>query len=366
MNRWFGILTCLCVLAMVAPNAHAVRTLREIARLQGENEYEIQGIGLVIGLPGTGDSGKDLVVARPLAQVLRRMGNEIASLEELGNARSAALVLVTATVPRTGARVGDKLDVRVSAMHAASSLEGGTLILSPLSSAVRTGEVYAFASGQLLIEDLNTPTVAVVASGADVVADVNTTPSVRGAFDLILDAPYRGWGVAADVAAEINQQYLLTAARVAEPLAYAKDPNTIRVIVPETEREHPVVFVGEVLATDITGALRHLPAQVRCNTRSGIILVTGDVRVSPAAITHGDLTITTTVPPIEPTQANPIRRDARWVGIDPEATQQQAARLEDLLAAFEQLDVPPKDQIQILQMLHQAGKLHAKLLIDGE
>ncbi|GJM17896.1 MAG: flagellar P-ring protein FlgI [Phycisphaeraceae bacterium] len=364
MRRWFVILSACFGVCVCAPNAHAVRTLREIARISGQNEYEIQGLGLVIGLPGTGDSGKDLVMARPLAEVLRKQGNEIPSFDDLRNTRSVALVMVTATVPRTGARIGDQLNVTVSTIHSAQSLEGGVLIPAALTSVVRTNEAYAIATGKITIEDLNTPTVGVIANAADMIADVDTTPSIAGSFELILDGPYRGWGVAADVAAEINQQYLLTAARVAEPLAFAKDPNTVRVVVPEPERGNPAFFVGEIMRTDITGALRQLPAQVLCNTRSGIILVTGDVRVSPAVITHQDLTITTTVPAIEPTAANPVRRNQRWVGLETDAREPQSAKLEDLLNAFEQLDVPPKEQIQILQMLHKAGKLHAKLVID--
>lgn len=364
MRRWMLAVVWLSVLGLVAAPAQGVRSLREIARLKGQNEYKLQGLGLVVGLPGTGDSGKELVLARPLAEVLRRQGNEIPTFEDLEKSRSVALVMVTATIPRSGARVGDQLDVTVSAMYAASSLRGGVLLAAPLTSVVRTDEVFAIASGKLLIEDGSSPTVGVIAAAADVVADVDTTPSIGATFDLIIDPPFRGWGTAADIAGEINQQYLLTTSRLAEPLARALDPNTVRVTVPEPERANPALFVGEVLRTDVTSALRQLPAQVICNTRSGIILVTGDVQVSPAVITHKDLTITTTVPPIQPTPQNPVFRDSRWVGVETDAREAQSARLDDLLNAFDQLDVAPVDQIQILQMLHKAGKLHAKLVID--
>jgi len=352
------------VLLLVAAPALGERTLREIARIKGENEYKLQGLGLVVGLPGTGDSGKELVMARPLAEVLRRQGNEIPDFGELAKSQSVALVMVTARLPRSGARVGDQLDVTVSAMHSAESLAGGVLLAAPLTSVVRTGEVYAIAGGKILIEDDESPTVGVVRQGADVVADVDTSPALGGGFDLIIDPPYRTWGAAASVATEINQQYLLTTSRLAEPIAVPVDPSTVRVRVPEAERANPAVFVGEVMRTDITSALRQLPAQVICNTRSGIILVTGDVRVDPAVITHKDLTITTTIPPVQPDPLNPQVHDSRWAAVETDAREPDTAKLDDLLRAFDQLDVPPQDQIEILQMLHRAGKLHAKLLID--
>lgn len=357
------VLVMLSLLVLVSP-AFGARTLREIARIKGENEYKLQGLGLVVGLPGTGDSGKELVMARPLAEVLRRQGNEIPDFDELAKSQSVALVMVTARVPRTGARVGDQLDITVSAMHSAESLAGGVLLAAPLTSVVRTGEVYAIAGGKLLIEDEQTPTVGAVRQGADVVADVDTSASIGGGFDLVIETPYRSWGASASVATEINQQYLLTTSRLAEPIAHPVDPSTVRVRVPDSEKGNPAVFVGEVMRTDITSALRQLPAQVICNTRSGIILVTGDVRVDPAVITHEDLTITTTVPPIEPSPLNPEVRESRWAAVETDAREPEAAKLDDLLRAFDQLDVPPVDQIQILQMLHQAGKLHAKLIID--
>lgn len=366
MRHAVCILALLVVMGSACAPALGQRALREIARIQGQNEYKLQGIGLVVGLPGTGDSGDELVMARPLAATLRAYGNDIPTFDDLASTRSVALVMVNARVPRAGARVGDQLDVTVSALHSASSIEGGVLLASPLTPAVRgqTDKVYAIAGGKILMEDANTPTVGVVRNAADVVADVINTPAIRGGFDLIIDAPYRGWGAAGEIAAEINQQYLLTTSRLAEPLARAISPSAVRVTVPTGERADPALFVGEIMQTDISGALRSLPAQVICNTRSGIILVTGDVMVSPAVITHNDLTITTTVPPIEPDPETPRVRQSRWAAVETDARPSQAARLQDLLEAFDQLDVPARDQIQILQMLHKAGKLHAKLLID--
>lgn len=349
-------------LCLLATDAAASRTLREIARLRGQGASTVQGLGLVVGLNNTGDSPAELAVARPLAEALRKMGNTVA-IDELGKGRSVALVLVTCEIPREGAMTDDRFDVTVSVLNSAKSLSGGTLLVSPLSPGPGA-PVYAFARGELTVPDAKTPTSARISRGAQMVRDVNTTPSISGGFDLILDANFALGGSSARIASEINQQYLLTANRLEAPVATAVDARTIRVTVPPSERNDPQAFLGDVMRTDVTTALRELPARVICDTRAGIIVITGDVMVSPAVITHRDLTITTTVPP--PPQG-PLRVQQRdFAAVQTRADEADLSRLEDLIAAFDQLNVPPVEQIRILQMLRQAGKLHARLIVDGQ
>ncbi len=146
-------------------------------------------------------------------------------------------------------------------------------------------------------------------------------------------------------------------------MAQAVDPRTVRIVVPLAERARPAAFFGDIMQTDISSALRKLPAQVRCDTARGIIVITGDVQVSPAVITHKDLTITTTIQPDGPLPGDEVRSEfaAVYAG-DGEV---DTSRLQDLIAAFDQLDIPPIEQIDILKMLRDTGKLHAKLIIDG-
>ena len=367
-RRIFLSLMLITAAALSAPTAHGARSLREVARLKGQDASKLQGLGLVVGLNGTGDPGSELVMARPLMQVLAAMGNPLPSLADLENTRSVALVMVTCTVSRTGAKQGDTLDIRVATLHSATDLSGGVLLAAPLVVPTPGGasSAYAIASGSIVVEDPERPTVGRVSGGADVIREIATSAPIRGSFDLILDPHIAGWGPASEVANEINQQYLLTAERFSEPLAVVVDPRTVRVRVPEPERPAPAAFVGDVLGTDISSALRRLPAKVICNTRTGAILVTGDVRVSPAVITHRDLTISTTVPPPIPDELNPLTFDSQWAAVETDAREPEAAQLEDLLGALGQLQIPASEQILILQMLHDAGKLHAQLVIDGE
>jgi len=361
---WRRIVTIVLALAITPQLARAEKTLRDVTRVKGQGASVIQGLGLVVGLNGTGDEGTELALARPLAQALTNLGNPV-SIEELASTQSAALVLVTCEIPRAGAKVDDQYDVTVSVLNSAESLAGGTLLMTPLIPRPDS-PVYAFAQGRLTLPDRDFPTVATITRGAQLVREVRTMPSIGASFELIIDPPFSGWGAASSMASEIDQGYRLSSDRLGDPIAFAVDHRTIRVVVPENERSNPGSFFGHVMETDISGALRKLPAQVICDTRSGIIVMTGDVEVSPTVITHKDLVITTLVDPAAAPPALEQRSEFAAVKTrdraDDDAT---TAKLEDLINAFDQLDVPPIEQIRILELIHKAGNLHARLIVDG-
>ncbi len=361
--RRLRTLTLAALALLSAPAAHAQESVAEIALIKGQGASVLQGLGLVMGLDGTGDSGKELAVARPLAEVLRRNGNPIPDIEELAKAKSVALVMVTCEVPAIGAKANDQLDAHVSVLHSASSLEGGRLYVAPLTAPFPGSDVWAFAQGAVVVEDEDHPTAGVVMDGAYIAQDIDTTPDIRSHFEIVLHPNFSGWRAASEVAGAINDQYLLTARTLTDRVAEVIDERTIRVIVPEAERGAPAGFVGDVMNAPVSISRLGLPAQVICNTRTGNIMVTGDVRISPAVIHHRDLVITTTVPPPEPSPDQPIVRTERWADVSTDGPERELARIGDLLAALNQLNVPSKDQIQIFQMLHSAGKLHARLVI---
>ncbi len=364
MRRLTAILALLSLGLIAPPGLAQSLHISEMARIKGQGISVLQGLGLVVGLNGTGDSGKELAVARPIAEVLRRNGNPIPDLSELAKSRSVALVMVTCQVPREGARKDDELDVRVSVIHSASSLDGGVLYISPLTAPIPGSGVWAYAQGQVIVESQENPTTGFLPGGAYIAKDIVTTPDVKTSFELVLDPPYAGFRAAAEVAGAINDEYLLTTRTIGEKIAKVIDERTILVTVPESERRAPAGFVGDVMGTSISSNRLGLPAQVICNTRTGQIMVSGDVRISPAVITHEDLVITTTIPTPEPTAADPLVEKSRWAAIGPGARETDMARIQDLQSALNQLAVPANDQIQILQMLHKAGKLHARLIID--
>jgi flagellar P-ring protein precursor FlgI len=361
------------VLALVfLPCARAGVTVGEVAHLKDTGGSVITGLGLVTGLNGTGDSGKDPVAARPLMAYYASLGNAVGSIDELKNAKSVAVVNVMCTIPEGGWRQDDAFDVTVTSTHGATSLEGGMLFLSPLVGPFANGPngerpLMAMASGAVIVENAKSPRNGRVRHGAHMIADAPRTAAVGDSFTLILNKPYAGYSAASEIANAITQSIYGKAGRALSGLpaiATVLDDRSIRVDVPTSERSSTPAFVGDVLATPITVALLKLPKQVVYNQAAGKIVITGDVEISPVALTSADLTITTTVPPPVPTAENPQVQSSHWTGISVGAKESDRAKLQDLLAAFNQLNIPVADQISLLEMMDKAGKLHAKLVID--
>jgi len=338
-------------------------TVKDLSRIKGQGESVLRGVGLVMGLPGTGDSGKELVAARPLAQVLQNAGVPVPDLSELEKSKSVALVMVTCTVPANGARTDDRLDVHVTTLNSAKSIRGGRLFLAPLSGPNPGQAVFAIAEGAVEIEDLTIQTTGRVRLGARLVRDI-PTGAIDQSFDLVLEPTFAGWSSAAQIASAINDGYFASPVHRGPAVATQIDDRVIRVDIPDPELVNPGPFVADVMNTQINPELLRLPAMVVVNSRSGAIIVTRDVRIGPVAITHRDLTITTTVPTPIPTPADPMIETTRWAGLETDARPTEEARLSDLLRALDRLDVPSADQIEILQTLHKSGRLHARLVID--
>lgn len=345
---------------LLAVAAHAT-TVKELVRIRGQGESVLRGVGLVTGLPGTGDSGKELVLSRPLAELLKNSGNAIGTPKELASAKSVALVNITCVIPAAGARADDTLDVTVSTVLNASSLKGGELYLVAMEGPRPDPDhqVFAFAQGLVELQDSAIPTLGKVRHGARMIEDV-LMPGVGNTFDLIIDAPYAGWGAARQIASSINAN----AQPQGPAAAVVWDDRTIRVTIPEPERADKAGFVADVMASQVNQQLLDTTAQVICNSRTGSIVISGDVEISPVAITQKDLTITTVIPTPTPTALNPVVDRTHWAAIAPAAKPAEMAKLTDLIRAFKQLDVPVADQINLLEMLHNMGKLHAKLIRD--
>jgi flagellar P-ring protein precursor FlgI len=338
-------------------------TVQEVARLSTDSNFTLTGPGLVMGLPGTGDSGKELALAEPLARVLHHHGIPLPDLEALEKTRSVALVMVTCEVPAGGARLNDRLDITVATLGTAASLEGGQLFVAPLLGAIPGSPVYAMASGPVMLQDPLIPTTARVVGGAQIVQElVMPAPDTR--FALYLEPHYRGYAAASQVATAINDSYFNSPAAQGLRVAHAIDDRTIAVEIPEGERAEPAAFIADVMSTQISEALLKLPAVVICNVRTGAITFKGDVRISPVAVTMDGISVTSTVPPPVPTPADPLITQSRWIGLSTETADGRGAKLDELLTAFKQLSIPPKDQIAIIQQIHKQGCLHAKLIVE--
>ncbi len=357
-NLVFGVLLAL----IVTPLARAT-SVQELVRLKGQGESVLQGLGLVVGLPGTGDAGEDLMIARPLAKLLENAGNPIGGFDELANSRSIALVMVTCTIDRTGAKLDDKFDVVVSAINNPDSLVGGELFLAPLRAPLPPHHVYAIAQGPVVLEG-NNPTRGMVRGGARMTRDIiMPTIASDGTITLIIHPHVSAWTTAQLLADTINQ-HRMGLDQLGEPLAQAVDDRSVLVKIPATDLADPASFVADILSIRFDPSLLELPARVVVNEREGIIVMTGNVEISPTALTHGDLIITSITPPLEPDVGLPIIEEARWAAVSTSRRASEAAKLQDLLSAFKQLDVSVDDQIAILMQLHRTGALHAELIVN--
>ena len=350
------IVALLAALTLSAPKAAAVK-IEDITRLKGQRENTLTGIGLLVGLNGTGDGGKYLPAMRPLAEFLGNFGNPISDIKELQNAKNVAIVTITSTVPEHGAQEGEALDVQVSNPGSAKSLEGGRLILSPLQGPPGDHQIYGLASGPVVIEDPKQPLVGLIKGGLVLEEDITQTYIVGDVFLLLLDSQSAGWAMASAIAKIINDAEAFDE----NLLASVQSPKCVMVKIPAAEAAEPAAFIARVLNLPVL--LPDTEARVLINTRTGTIAVSGEVEISPVVISHKSLTITTAASE----QAVPASAQAgepsgpSFVRLDP--AQQGGARLQELQQALNQLKVPVKDQIAIIQRLHEIGKLHAKLIV---
>jgi flagellar P-ring protein precursor FlgI len=347
-----SIPTLLLIVLVISASVHGAR-IADLTRISGQRTNVLTGLGLVYGLRGTGDGGDFLPAIRPLATMLGKFSNA-ATVAELGDVSNVALVSLTATVPPDGVRDGDKLDVYVTSIGAAKSLRGGRLFVTPMQGPLPGSGIFALAQGAVVIEDPTTPTVGVIRGGCVMETDLPARYIENGRFTLVIEDAAASWTMASNIARMINDS------EDGQPWAVAVDPKNVVVTIPPSERDRPDSFISRVQRLPVPTVAAE--ARVTINERTGTIVITGDVEISPVIISHKSLTIQTVEPAPQPTPQNPVVGERNFVALDP--TNNGGARLNDLLRALDQLKVPVEDRIAILRELHRSGKLHAKLIIE--
>jgi flagellar P-ring protein precursor FlgI len=362
--KFFAGLSCVL---MLATTADARILLKSICRVKGMEEVTLQGLGIVVGLKGTGDGSASLPTIRAMARTMELMGMPLSPVDEKGQgglrelkeAKNIALVMVTATIP-AGAQRGDSIDCQVSALSA-KSLVGGRLFMTPLLGPdVKSRRVYAIAQGQLALDDAaRMPAAANVHGGARLEESFPGPDFGRGKLVLILDRDRADYQVASDIAELLNTQLL----NVHGLSARAIDHTQIEVPIPqvyldpqsENQKPDPVFFVSQVLSQSIPEP--ETEARVVINERAQTIVIGGDVEIGATVVMFENVVVETGE------QAGP-----RFVAVDPERrlTQQQptVSRLQALIEALNAVRVPKKDMIEIIKGIDRNGKLHARLIIE--
>lgn len=348
----------------------------DVTRLQGQGTNVLIGYGLVTGLSGTGDGGKFLPTMQALASTMQRFGAQIDSLKELEAAKNVAVVMLETRIPAQGAREGDSIDVRVTAV-AAKSLEGGQLLPTPLIYHDRSVEgLFGFAQGRITLEGQQKTTgvvhggarmerdvfMDVVVSGAELRADGFASPWIdpdRSYLTLVLDDAHAGWSMAAAISQALDKELTLSAD--ADRVALALDSKNVIVLLPDHQRADPAAWIRDVQRAPIL--MESNEARVTINRGTGTIVVTGDTRMSPVVVSQAGMTVTVVNPDAESPAARPKVDKIDFVPVDVE--RDRSANVRDLLEALNRLKVPFAERVSILEEIHRAGKLHARLLYEG-
>ncbi len=342
--------------------------LKDIATVHWGVEVPLVGYGLVVGLDGTGDSRQVAFTVQSIANMLRRFGvNVDPSRLQL---RNVAAVMVTATLPPF-AKVGDRVDVVVSAIGDARSLHGGILLQTPLQAA--DGEVYAVAQGPISIGGFNVqaggaavqknhPTAGRVVNGATIVRSFAPTEGFYASeLEIRLIAPDAT--NAAKIAQALNERFGKT-------VAEAVSPSAVRVKVPEEFAGKIPDFVAQVEQTPVQPDMK---AKVVINERTGTIVMGGNVRILPVVVAHGALRVeikpeVTVVQPPPLSQGATVIVPTTQIKAEEQKAQvavlQSGATVQDLVQALQALRVTPRDLIAILQALKQSGALLADVEVQ--
>jgi len=352
------------LLAALALAAHAQR-IKDIVEIQGIRKNQLYGYGIVIGLDGTGDSAA--VTKRVLANVLRRMDLSV-SPSDVSSANVAS-VIVTADLPAF-AKEGMPLDVTVNVIGDASSLQGGTLLATPLFAA--DGQVYALAQGPLSIGGFqasgksasiqkNHPTVGRIPQGATVEREEPTDFVFNRTIGLNLRNP--DFTTSSRLADAVNAAF--------PRAAVAVDAGTILVIIPDAVSQAGLAaFISDIGLLDVQPDTR---AVVIVNERTGTVVAGENVRISTVAISHGNLSVITRESELV-SQPQPFTRTGRTVQVpdtDIEVSEEPGAlhvidpgvTVSDLARALNAMGVTPRDLIAIFEALSRAGALQASLEI---
>lgn len=364
-----GIVIILSVLMMFFGTAEAntVR-IKDLCEFQNKQEVELVGYGLVIGLDGTGDGNGTQFTIQSLTNMMERMGLTVD--QNKVKVKNVAAVMVTARVS-SFQRDGTYFDITVSSVGDAASLQGGTLLRTPLSDG--DGEVRAIAQGSISIGGFNVQVdegnrivnnytlVGRIPGGGKVVNALKQSPEDSREFDLALRDP--DFTTAHRVAEKINIKYGMT--------AYALDGGTVRVNIPDSML-HPVNrprFMSDI------GLLTVVPdgtARVVINEKTGTIVAGEHVTIEPVAIAHGTITVNIQSWPV-------ISQPESFSGGETVVTQEsrinikdETARvvhlnrsvyLSDIASALNKIGATPRDIIAIFQALKQAGALRSELVI---
>ncbi|MCZ4272696.1 flagellar basal body P-ring protein FlgI [Maritalea porphyrae] len=361
------IISVLCVLTIAlgfVSNANAAR-IKDIVDIEGVRENQLVGYGLVVGLNGTGDGlNNSPFTKQSLQAMLERMG--VNTLGASMRTANVAAVMVTANLPAFASQ-GSRIDINVAALGDAKSLQGGTLLVTPLMGA--DGEVYAIGQGQVAINGFSAggdsatvisgvPTTGRISSGAIIEREVNFSLGARRSVRLALRNP--DFTTSRRIALAINNL-------IGMPTAVPIDNATVELTLPRGFNGNIVDLVTDIEQLVVTP---DQTAKIVIDENSGIIVMGREVRVSTVAVAQSNLTVTITETP-EASQPAPLslgetvvlpRTEVAVDQVDSKlALVEEGVTLQELVDGLNALGISPRDLISILQAIKSAGALQAEI-----
>ena len=363
MKRFILVVSLLVAVAFVAGNqAAADHQVGDICRIKGQEENLLHGVGLVVGLKGTGDDSK--ATLRALARYMELMGHRLGvdakgqpAFDELKGVKNVAMVTVTATIPPGGAQQGDTLDCVVSALSA-KSLEGGQLMLTELHGPLPADKtVYGLAKGAISVDDSARPQVGRILLGCQVEKKFQNEYVKNGKLTLSIHKDHAGFQTAHAIAERINLERDLRSTNwtgskgvSGDGPARAVDQVTIEVSVPPIYADSPAYFAKLLL--DIRLPMPAVDGKVIINEKKKAIIIGESVEIAPVAIMHKNRLIQTGGEPVN-----------EFVAVDP-SPKSATTKLNDLVNALNALKIPAEDVIDIIKMLKHKRALYGELIIE--
>lgn len=362
---WAGLFAATAAFAPLTDALGSAARIKDIVDIEGVRDNQLIGYGLVVGLNGTGDGlNNSPFTKQSLQAMLERLG--VNTRGENMRTANVAAVMVTANLPAFATQ-GSRIDVNVAALGDADSLQGGTLLVTPLLGA--DGEVYAIAQGAVSINGFSAESEAAsIVSGVPTTGRISSGGLIEREIGFVL-------GSQRTLRLALRNPDLTTSRRVALaindfigiPCATPEDPATIRIHLPYN-------FNGNIvdLLTDIEQLVVQTdqPAKIIIDENSGIIVMGADVRVSTVAVAQSNLTVTITESPIA-SQPAPFsqgettvlpRSDLEVAQTDSNlAVVPESVSLQQLVDGLNALGISPRDLIAILQAIKAAGALQAEI-----
>ncbi|HAS8540942.1 TPA: flagellar basal body P-ring protein FlgI [Vibrio vulnificus] len=359
-----SLLSLSCAIPFASSNAFAER-IGDVTELKGIRDNQLQGVGVVIGLPNTGDRGSFAV--SNLKTIIQKHGIKLPPSVSL-NSRNVAAVMINATLPPF-AKEGQKIDVTVSSIGNAKSLSGGTLWTNPLLGL--DGNTYAVAQGQILVDgvsaqgldgstiDINSSSVGRIPSGATIERELNYDSFFENSH-IVFNLSKSDFALASQIEKTINDEF-------GRGFSSIIDGASVGVRAPRSRSER-IQLVSQInnLEIDIPSP----GAKVTINSRTGTVTVTENITLSPVAISIGGITINVSEQQTA-SQPNPLSEGETVTTTNSQITVEQtqgelkviqgSGDLQELVEALNKIGTSPNKLASIIQLLKSSGSLRAKV-----